>query len=105
MNMDSIVEKLAEIETTAEAIVERAEARKYEVEKEIQQKRDEFDRQLDEKTQAQLNRIRREAEQKMDQILEEQRRKNRSTIDNLKREYEEHHTEYAREILQHILEV
>ena len=31
--MDSIVEKLAEIEKTAEAIVEHAEAQKYEVER------------------------------------------------------------------------
>ena len=42
--MDSIVEKLAEIEKTAEAIVEHAEAQKYEVEREIQAKRDAFDR-------------------------------------------------------------
>ena len=40
--MDSIVEKLAEIEKTAEAIVEHAEAQKYEVEREIQAKRDAF---------------------------------------------------------------
>lgn len=103
--MDAIMEKLAEIETTAEAIVERAEARKYEVEKEIQQKRDEFDRKLDEKTQAELARIRQDAENKMNRIMEEQRLKNRATIDNLKKEYEENHTEYAQEILQHILEV
>lgn len=103
--MDAIMEKLAEIETTAEAIVERAEARKYEVEKEIQHKRDEFDRQLDEKTQAELARIRQAAEDKMNRIMEEQRLKNRTTIDNLKREYEENHTEYAQEILRHILEV
>lgn len=103
--MDAIMEKLAEIETTAEAIVERAEARKYEVEKEIQQKRDEFDQKLDEKTQAELARIRQDAEDKMNRIMEEQRLKNRTTIDNLKREYEENHTEYAKEILQCILEV
>ena len=82
--MDSIIEKLSDIENTAEAIVEHAEAQKYEIEKKVQAKRDQFD---------------------MDQILEEQREKNRSTIDNLRKEYEENHSAYAQEILKHIIEV
>ena len=90
--MDSIIEKLSDIENTAEAIVEHAEAQKYEIEKKIQAKRDQFDKDL-------------EAEAKMDQILEEQREKNRSTIDNLRKEYEENHSAYAQEILKHIIEV
>lgn len=42
--MESVVEKLADIEMTAEAIVEHAEAQKKEIEKEIQRKRDQLDR-------------------------------------------------------------
>ena len=94
--MDSIVEKLAEIEKTAEAIVEHAEAQKYEVEREIQAKRD---------TREEVERIRAEAKEQMDQALEEQRLKNRSAIEDLKKEYEERHTWYARQILKNITEV
>lgn len=103
--MDSIVEKLAEIEKTAEAIVEHAEAQKYEVEREIQAKRDTFDRELEESTRIEVERIRTEAKEQMDQALEEQRLKNRSAIEELKKEYEERHTWYARQILKNITEV
>ena len=84
--MDSIVEKLAEIEKTAEAIVEHAEAQKYEVEREIQAKRDAFDRELEMNTRDEVER-------------------NRSAIEDLKKEYEERHTWYARQILKNITEV
>ena len=45
--MDSIIEKLSDIENTAEAIVEHAEAQKYGIEKKIQAKRDQFDKDLE----------------------------------------------------------
>ena len=98
--MNTVVKKLADIEATAEAIVEHAQAQKSEIEKKIQAQRDQFDRELEDKTQ-----IRQKAEEKMERILKEQREKNSSTIDNLKKEFEENHTAYAREILAHIVEV
>ena len=104
-HMDSIIEKLSDIENTAEAIVEHAEAQKYGIEKKIQAKRDQFDKDLEAQTQKRLDEIRAEAEAKMVQILEGQREKNRSTIDNLRKEYEENHSAYAQEILKHIIEV
>lgn len=102
--MESIVEKLAEIEKTAESIVEHAQARKTEVEREIQAKRDDFDRELDAYTKAELEKIRTQAEAQMDQALEEQRIQNRSEIERLNKEYEKNHTLYAREILKKITE-
>lgn len=102
--MESIVEKLAEIEKTAESIVEHAQARKTEVEREIQAKRDDFDRKLDAYTKAELEKIRTQAEAQMDQVLEEQRIQNRSEIERLNAEYEKNHTRYAREILKKITE-
>lgn len=103
--MESVIEKLAEIETTAEAIVEHAEAQKGEIEKKIQTKRDRFDEQLEKETQEKLARIRAESDEKMERILKNEREKNRSTIDNLKKEFEENHSAYAQEILKHIIEV
>lgn len=103
--MNSIIEKLAAIEKTAEAIVDNAEKQKFEAEKRIQAERDEFDRQLEEEVGGRLEAIRSEGREKMEQALNEERLKHRSVIDNLETEYAEHHTEYAKEILRQILEV
>ncbi len=103
--MDAIIEKLAEIESTAEAIVDSAEKQKFEVEREIQRKRDEFDQNLNAETEKELDKIRMEGKKKMDQAIQEERAKNHSMIDSLEAEFKEHHTEYAKEILKHILEV
>ena len=103
--MESVVEKLADSEMTAEAIVEHAEAQKKEIEKEIQRKRDQFDENLESETQVQLDQIKAEADREMERILADQREKNQSTIDNLRKEFEKNHSAYAQEILKHIIEV
>ncbi len=76
--MDSVVEKLSEIEKTAEDIVEYAEKQKAEIEHQIQNERDVFDRETEQATQEELSRIRTQAKEKMDAVMEEQREKNRS---------------------------
>lgn len=103
--MNSIIEKLAAIEKTAEAIVDNAENQKFEAERQIQAERDEFDRKLEEEVNGRLEAIRSEGRAKMDQALNEERLKHRSVIDSLENEFAEHHTEYAKEILRQILEV
>lgn len=45
--MDSVVEQLSEIEKTAEDIVEHAEKQKAEIEHQIQNERDVFDRETE----------------------------------------------------------
>ena len=54
--MNSVIEKLAEVETTAETIVEHARQQKSEIERQIQEERDQFDRDLEEETQKKLER-------------------------------------------------
>lgn len=103
--MNSIIERLAEIEKTAEAIVDNAEKQKFEAEKRIQAERDEFDRQLEEEVGQRLESLRSEGREKMEQALNEERLRHRSIIDDLESEFAEHHTEYAKEILRQILEV
>lgn len=103
--MDTVVKKLADIEATAEAIVEQAQTQKSEIEQQIQSQRDRFDAAIEDETRKQISRIRQDAEEKMERILKEQRDKNSATIDNLKKEFEENHSKYAREILERITEV
>ena len=103
--MKSVIEKLAEIEATAQAIVEHAETRKYDVEKEVMLMRTEFDEKLAKETEEKLQKIRTEREENLNLKMEEERKKNERFIEQLKDEFAKNHTVYAKEILKNILEV
>ena len=103
--MISVIEKLAEIEKTAQAIVEHAEVRKHDVEKEIMHMRNEFDEKLEKDTSEKIHQIRKEREEKLHQKMEEERKKNSRVIEQLKEEFDKNHAVYAKEILKNILEV
>lgn len=103
--MKSVIEKLAEIEATAQAIVEHAEVRKRDVEKEVMLMRTEFDEKLAEETDEKLRKIRTEREENLNLKMEEERKKNERFIEQLKNEFAENHMIYANEILKNILEV
>lgn len=103
--MKSVIEKLAEIEATAQAIVEHAEVRKHDVEKEVMLMKKEFDEKLERQTTEKIQEIREEREEKVNQKMEEERTKNARVIEQLKEEFDKNHTVYAKEILKNILEV
>ena len=103
--MKSVIEKLAEIESTAQAIVEHAEVRKHDVEKEIMLMRTEFDETLSKETEEKLQKLREEREANLNLKMEEERKKNERFIEQLKDEFAKNHTVYAKEILKNILEV
>lgn len=102
--MKSVIEKLAEIEATAQAIVEHAEVRKRDVEKEIMLMRNEFDEKLAKETDEKLLMLREKREANLNLKMEEERKKNGKVIEQLKEEFAKNHTVYAKEILQNILE-
>lgn len=103
--MDSVIEKLADIELTAEKIVAHAEAQKAEIERQFQKQRDEFDETLAAQTAKELTGIKAEADRKMNQLLEQEKQRHHFVIDNLEKEYKENHDTYAQEILEHIIAV
>ena len=103
--MDSIVNRLTEIEDAASAIVRHAEEQKEVLDQEYDKKRREFDDELEEKTQARLNTIREDLEKKTSALLDSQSGCSETLIQALQDEYEEKHTEYAQEILRRITEV
>lgn len=103
--MKSVIEKLAEIEATAQAIVEHAEVRKRDVEKEVMLMRTEFDEKLSKETDEKLRKLRAEREENLNLKMEEERMKNERFIKQLKDEFAENHEAYAKEILKNILEV
>ena len=103
--MDSIVNKLTEIEDAASAIVQHAEDQKAEMDKEYEEKRKAFDADLEKKTEEKLNAIRAGLEEKTSRLLDSQSDSSTAAIHALQEEYAQKHTEYAREILKRITEV
>ena len=103
--MDSIVNKLTEIEDAASAIVQHAEDQKEVLNKEYENKRKAFDAELEKETQLRIDAIRSGLEEKTSGILDSQSGSSTEFIAALEKEYEETHTEYAHEILRRITEV
>ena len=103
--MDSIVNKLTEIEDAASAIVQHAEDQKEVLNTEYEDKRKAFDAELEKETQLRIDAIRSELEEKTSGILDSQSGSSTEFITALEKEYEEKHTEYAHEILRRITEV
>lgn len=103
--MKSVIEKLAEIEATAQAIVEHAEVRKRDAEKEVMLMRTEFDEKLLRETEEKIQKIRTEREENLKLKMDEERGRNERFIEQMKEEFERNHAVYAKEILENILEV
>ena len=98
--MESIINKLTEIEMAASAIAEHAELQKSVLDKEYEEKRKQFDLEL-----AQLQKIRESLEADTQSLLNRQADSNDSCVLALQKEYENRHTFYAQEILKRITEV
>ena len=103
--MDSIVKKLSEIDDAASAIVDSAQEKKSEIEKEIQAERNQFDKDLEDATQKKLQEIEEELQKEIDVVLDQQRKESAAHISALKEAFEQHHTEYAKDILARITKV
>ena len=103
--MDSVINKLTEIEDAASAIVEHAQEQKSVLDREYEEKRKAFDAELEEKTQAQIQAIRDGLEEEKERLMKGQADGNAGLTAQLRQEYEANHTRYAREILARITEV
>lgn len=100
--MDSIVKQLSEIETSAVAIVTHAESQKAVAEKEMLEKRRQFDESLNTDTVSKLSEIRTELETKMALELKKQRQASEDAIESFKHDFDMNCEKYAHEILAHI---
>ena len=103
--MDSILNKLTEIESAAVSIVQHAEAEKSILDEKYDEKRRQFDLELESETKKQIQAIQDDLQKKTSQILSSQSDENLAQINALQKEYEENHTLYAQKILRKITEV
>ena len=103
--MDSILNKLTEIESAAVSIVQHAEAEKSILDEKYDEKRRQFDLELESETKKQIQAIQDDLQKKTSQILSSQSDERLAQINALQKEYEENHTLYAQKILRKITEV
>lgn len=103
--MDSIINKLTEIENAASAIVEHTEVEKEKLDQEYAQKRKAFDEKLEAETNTKLRKIREELEITTKQLLDSRAGANTDSVEALQEEFDTRHTLYAQEILRRITEV
>ena len=116
--MDSIINKLTEIESAASAIVQHAEAEKSALDEKFDKKVDIVsgkglstndyttnDKELEADTQRQIQEIRDKLEAETSRILSGQSQESQDELDALQKEYNEKHSDYAHEILRRITEV
>ena len=103
--MDSILNKLTEIESAAVSIVQHAEAEKSILDEKYDEKRRQFDLELEAETKKQIQAIQDDLQKKTSQILSSQSDDSLAQIHALQKEYEENHTLYAQKILRKITEV
>ena len=103
--MDSILNKLTETESAAVSIVQHAEAEKSILDEKYDEKRRQFDLELESETKKQIQAIQDDLQKKTSQILSSQSDESLAQINALQKEYEENHTLYAQKILRKITEV
>lgn len=103
--MDSILNKLTEIESAAVSIVQHAEAEKSILDEKYDEKHRQFDLELEAETKKQIQAIQDDLQKKTSLILSSQSDESLAQIHALQKEYEENHTLYAQKILRKITEV
>ena len=97
--MERIAEKLSEIEKTARAIVDNAQ------EMQMQKKRDAFDADMEKETNEKILKIQSDLATNMEKLLKKQEEQNNNEIESLKQDFKEHHSKYAKQILERVIKV
>ena len=103
--METIAEKLSEIEMTARSIVDGAQEQKHQMEMKMQKQRDTFDADMEKETTEKILKIQADLATNMENLLKKQEEQNNNEIEVLKQDFKEHRSEYARQILERVIKV
>ena len=103
--METIAEKLSEIEMTARSIVDGAQKQKHQMEMKMQKQRDTFDADMEKETNEKILKIQSDLATNMENLLKKQEEQNNNEIESLKQDFKEHHSEYAKQILNRVIKV
>ena len=103
--METIADKLSEIEMTARSIVDGAQEQKHQMEMKMQKQRDTFDADMEKETNEKILKIQSDLATNMENLLKKQEEQNNNEIEVLKQDFKEHRSEYARQILERVIKV
>ena len=101
--MEQILNKLSEIELTAQRIMEDCDRQKQQLSEEAEQKCKNYDEQLENRTAEQIRQIRQQLEQEKDAQLAALRADTEATFSSLDAHYEQNHSLLSHELFQKIL--
>lgn len=101
--MEQILNKLSEIELTAQRIMEDCDRQKHKLSEEAEKTCRDYDHQLEAKTAKQIQQIRTQLEHEKDIRLSTLRADTDATFSSLDAYYAENHTHLSRELFQKIL--
>lgn len=103
--MNTIIEKLSQIEEKSNKILSDAIAKKQGLTREYEERAKRFDENLAAETQQKLNALRDSMEKDMKERLASQEQDAQASISRLERHYEAHHREYVDRLFQNMIEV
>lgn len=103
LKMEQILNKLSEIELTAQRIMEDCDRQKQQLSEEAEQKCKNYDEQLETRTAEQIRRIRQQLEEEKDSRLAQLRADTDATFSSLDAHYEQQHSQLSRELFEKIL--
>ena len=96
--MDTVIEKISEIESAAASIMEDANDRKKAFAKEMEEQAAAFDAQLEAETNKKIEELQDAMEINMNNRLEKQRSDAQRILEAMEQHYETHHTQYVEDL-------
>ena len=87
------------------ACVDNAQEQKHQMEMQMQKKRDAFDADMEKETNEKILKIQSDLATNMEKLLKKQEEQNNNEIESLKQDFKEHHSEYAKQILERVIKV
>lgn len=93
--MDTVIDKLSEIEAAAQAITDEANTRKKAFAQEMEQKTADFDAELEKETSARICKVQESMEADMNRKLAQQKADSETLIRRIAENYEKKHETYA----------
>jgi len=96
--MDTVIEKISEIESAAASIMNDANERKKAFAKEMEERAVAFDAQLEAETNKKIEELQASMEISMNNRLEKQRNDSQKVLEAMEQRFEDHHTQYVEEL-------
>ena len=101
--MDTVIDRVSDIEKAAGSVMDDAGVRKKALAKEMEEKTAAFDQELERKTAERISQIQEQMEREMQEELDKQASDAKAAIARLEETYEKHHKAYAQTLFQNMI--